>query len=123
MGAGGGLAGRMNGESWRNFGRWRSSSGRELRMTGMVAEGVPGRGKAGGARGAGGSGEDCGGDAQSWGWQRRREGGGGTMVKYSWPGQRVAAVVAAAAAATRRRAAVATAVGLLPRPSVSSHSR
>ena len=34
-------------------------------------------------------------------------------VKYSWPGQGVAAAVAAAS----------TAVGLLPQPSVSSHSR
>ena len=41
----------------------------------------------------------------------------------AWPSQGVAAVVAAAAAAARWRAAAATAVGLLPRPSVSSHSR
>ena len=54
-------------------------------------------------------------------WRRRwREGGGGssraaaaTMVS-SWPGQGVATVAAAATATT---------VGLLPRPSVSSHSR
>ena len=47
--------------------------------------------------------------------QRRRwiEDGGVamTMVKYLWPGQGVAAVVAAAA------------VGLLPRPFLSSHLR
>ena len=61
--------------------------------------------------------------------QRRRLGDGGvavTMVKYPWPGQGVAVVVAAAAAAVRRRAAAAAAamaVGLLPRPSLSSHLR
>ena len=45
--------------------------------------------------------------------------------KHPWPWQGVAAIVAAAAAAGRRRAAAATAtvVGLLTRPSVSSHSR
>ena len=43
----------------------------------------------------------------------------------AWPGQGVAAVVAAAAVAQRRAAAAsaATLVGLLPRPSVSRHSR
>ena len=56
--------------------------------------------------------------------RRRREdfGVAMTMVKNPWPGQGVAAVVAAAAAA-RRRAAAAAAVGLLPRPSLSSHLR
>ena len=68
------------------------------------------------------------------GQQRRRSKGGGggarlaaaagtTAVVSAWPGQGVAAVVAAAAAAARRCAAAATTVGLLPRPSVSSHSR
>ena len=56
--------------------------------------------------------------------RRRSKGGGGggarlaaaagpTAVVSAWPGQGVAAVVAA----------TATMVGLLPRPSVSSHSR
>ena len=64
------------------------------------------------------------------GRQRRLKGGGGgarsasavaaaavAMLVSSWPRQGVAA------AARRRAAAAATAVGLLPRPSVSSHSR
>ena len=53
--------------------------------------------------------------------RRRLEDGGValTVGKNPWPGQGVAAVVAAAAA--RRRAAAA--VGLLPRPSLSSHLR
>ena len=58
--------------------------------------------------------------------QRRLEDGGVAMTaeKNLWPGQGVAAVVAAAVAAARRRAAAAaTAVGLFPRPFVSSHSR
>ena len=42
-----------------------------------------------------------------------------TVGKNPWPGQGVAAVVAAAA----RRRAAAAAVGLLPRPSLSSHLR
>ena len=42
-----------------------------------------------------------------------------TMVKNPWPGQGVAAVVVAAAAQNR----AAAAVGLLPRPSLSSHLR
>ena len=47
-----------------------------------------------------------------------------TAEKNPWPGQGVAAVIAVAAAVAQRRAvAAATAVGLLPRPSVSSHSR
>ena len=48
-----------------------------------------------------------------------------TTVEYPWPGQGMAAVVAAAAAAQMRAAAAtaATAVGLLPRPSLSSHLR
>ena len=51
--------------------------------------------------------------------QRRHYGGGGTMVS-SWSEQGVAA----AAAAQRRAAAAAVAVvGLLPRPSLSSHLR
>ena len=45
---------------------------------------------------------------------------GTAAMVSSWPGQGVVAVVAAA---PRRRAAAATTVGLLPRPSVSSHSR
>ena len=49
-----------------------------------------------------------------------------TMVS-SWPGQGVAAVATPAAAVAWRRAAAATVAatrnGLLPRPSVSSHSR
>ena len=68
--------------------------------------------------------------AAKQGRRRRLEGGGGgarsaaaagaAAEVSAWPGQGVAAVVAAAA---RRRAAAAAAVGLLPRPSVSSHSR
>ena len=61
---------------------------------------------------------------------RSRHGDDGVTVKtvkYPWPRQGVAAVVAAGAAVARRRAVaasvVATAVGLLPRPFVSSHSR
>ena len=50
--------------------------------------------------------------------RRHREDGG----EDPWPGQGVAAVVVAAAAA-RRRASAAAAVGLLPRPSLSSHLR
>ena len=53
-------------------------------------------------------------------------GGGGvamTVGKNPWLGQGVTAVIAAAAVAARRRAAVAAAVGLLPRPSLSSHLR
>ena len=62
---------------------------------------------------------------------RRSEGGGGglrrrledggvavTVEKNPWPGQGVAAVVAAVVAA-----AAAASVGLLPRPSLSSHLR
>ena len=44
-----------------------------------------------------------------------------TMVKNPWPGQGVAAVVTEASAAAQRRAVAA--VGLLPRPSLSSHLR
>ena len=47
-----------------------------------------------------------------------------TMVKNPWPGQGLAAVVAAAAVAVAaRKRAAAAAVGLLPRPSLSSHLR
>ena len=61
-------------------------------------------------------------------WRRRLEDGGVAMmmVKNPWPGQGVAAVVAVAVAARRRAAtaaAAAAAVGLLPRPSLSSHLR
>ena len=58
----------------------------------------------------------------SGGGARAAAAAGTTSVVSAWPGQGVAAVVAAAAA-RRRAAAAATAVGLLPRPSVSSHSR
>ena len=83
------------------------------------------------------AGEGNGGDA--WARRQRREaeegGCGGSSgvaaavaTKVSLrPGQGVAAVVAAVAATARRRAVAAVvaamAVGLLPRPSVSSHSR
>ena len=63
-------------------------------------------------RGGGAGGEDGGTAVQ---WRRRRLEDGGvarTAKKNPWPGQGVAAVVAAA-----------TAVGLLPRPSLSSHLR
>ena len=65
-----------------------------------------------------------GGGGGGGGLRRRRLEDGGvamTMVKNPWPGQGVAAVVPVAAAAARRRAAAA--VGLLPRPSLSSHLR
>ena len=55
--------------------------------------------------------------------RRRLEDGSvvGMAEKNQWPGQGVAAVVAAAAAAAA--GAATTAVGLLPRPSLSSHLR
>ena len=60
-------------------------------------------------------------------WRRRRrlEDGGISMTveMNQWPGQGVAAVVTAAAAAQWRAVAAAAAVGLLPRPSLSSHLR
>ena len=56
-----------------------------------------------------------------YGGARSAAAAGTTAVVSAWPGQGVAAVVVAAAVAQRR--AAATAVGLLPRPSVSSHSR
>ena len=69
-----------------------------------------------------------GGGGGGGGLRRRLEDSGVAMTveKNQWPGQGVAAAVAAAAAAARRRAAAAaatTAVGLLPRPSLSSHLR
>ena len=69
------------------------------------------------ARGGDGGGDD--GGAAVWRRRRRRRledsGVAMTAEKNPWPGQGVAAVVAAAAAAA--------AVGLLPRPSLSSHLR
>ena len=62
---------------------------------------------------------DDGGAAVRRRWRRRRLEDGGiamTVAKNPWPGQGVAAVVAATAAA-------AMTVGLLPRPSLSSHLR
>ena len=80
-----------------------------------------------------GDGDGGGGDAEQQRRRRSKGGGGGTMAAAAalcrrrrleqqqkvstWPGQGVAAVVAAAAAAAT------TAVGLLPRPSLSSHLR
>ena len=69
-----------------------------------------------------------GGGGSGGGLRRRRLENGGvamTVEMNQWPGRGVAAVVAAAVAAARRRAAAAatTAVGLLPRPSLSSHLR
>ena len=59
--------------------------------------------------------------------RRRLEDSGVAMIveKNQWPGQGVAAAVAAAAARRRAAAAAAatTAIGLLPRPSLSSHLR
>ena len=93
-------------------------------MTGRGGDGeVRGsRGERGAGEGGGAGGE--GGAVVLRCRQRKGGGGGGGRLgtaalaaitgKYSWPGQGVAAVVAAAAA---------MAVGLLPRPSVSSHSR
>ena len=79
------------------------------RMNGMGKIGV--RGGAGDEDGGGGDG-----GAVVRRRQRRLEDGGValTVGKNPWPGQGVAAVVAAAAA---------VAVGLLPRPSLSSHLR
>ena len=56
--------------------------------------------------------------------RQRSKGGGSTMVSL-WPRQGVAAVAAAVAARRRAmtKATAATTVRLLPRPSVSSHSR
>ena len=54
--------------------------------------------------------------AAARGWRRRRRKGGGSRMVSSWPEQ--GAAVAAATVA-----AIATAVRLLPRPSLSSHSR
>ena len=88
------------------------------RMNGMGKIGV--RGGAGDEDGGGGDG-----GAVVQRRRRRLEDGGValTVGKNPWPGQGVAAVVAAAVAAARRRAAAAAAVGLLPRPSLSSHLR
>ena len=93
----------------------------QQRDSGKRMTGARWRGYSGGGGGAGQQ-------------QRRRSKGGGggggarsaaaagaAAEVSAWLGQGVAAVVAAAA--QRRVAAAATAIGLLPRPSVSSHSR
>ena len=90
------------GEQEMGSGTWRGCTEMEMEVEGMAAR----RSGGGGLR-----------------WWRRLEDGGVVMTveKSPWPWQGVPAVVAAAAA--RRRAAATTTVGLLPRPSLSSHLR
>ena len=90
-----------------------------------------------GGEGGAAFGGSCRDEEMEEGMAARRSGGGGglrrrwwledsgiamTAEKNPWPGQGVVMVVVAAAP-QRRAAATATTVGLLPRPSVSSHLR
>ena len=70
-------------------------------------------------------GEGSGGDARARRQRREAEegGDGGSAEEGGGSGGSRAAAAAVVAAAARRRVVAATAVGLLPRPSVSSHSR
>ena len=96
---------------------WRGSAALEREEELGMAGGGDGGGVDGGVavqrgrrRRKGGGGGARAAAAAAWGRRHREE----ATEKNSWPGQGVAAVVAAAAA---------TAVGLLPWPSVSSHLR